>query len=190
MNTLSKYLEDNFDFFLQKHKWRIDSDSDILFSMVNDQNTGIKFYNNGDSMFLTNKTSSEVVGFKIPPNSDIPAKIICALNGDIVLDAKQGDIVLRGMNIRIEGIDGLGGEVTINSSKTIQFGAPNVKVQSDGNVIMTAASTISTAAGTNEKHGEIANEDTTGTDLLQASFFGKILTAIKKFKTFFESKCG
>jgi hypothetical protein len=189
MNTLSKELEE-FNFILQKHKWRIDSDNDILFSLITEHNTGIKFYNNGDSLFITDNTSSEVVGLKLPPNSDIPAKIIHAANGDIVLDAKQGDIVLRGMNIRIEGIDGLGGEVTINSSKTVQIGAPNVKVQSDGIITMTAASTISTAAGSNEKHGEIANEDTTGTDFLQASFFGKILTAIKKFKAFFNSICG
>lgn len=190
MNTLSKEFEEQFNFLLQKHKWRLDSDGDILFSLVLNNNTGIKYFNNGDSLFITDNTSSEVVGLKLPPNSDIPAKIIHAANGDIVLDARQGDIVLRGMNIRIEGIDGLGGEVTINSSKTVQIGAPNVKVQSDGNISMTAASSFSAAGGSLMSHGEYTNETTAGTDFLKASFFGKILSAIQKFKDFFNSICG
>ena len=186
---LSKELED-FNFILQKHKWRIDSNSNILFSLITENDTGFIFASNGNSLFTTDRTSTEVVGRDIPANSDIPAKIIHALNGDIVLDAKQGDIVLRGMNIRIEGVDGLGGEVTINSSKTVQIGAPNVKVQSNGSITMTAASTISTAAGSNEKHGEIANVETNGTDAIQHSCFGQILAAIKRFKDFFSSICG
>lgn len=190
MNTLSKEFEEQFNFVLQKHKWRLDSDRDKLFSLLTEDNTGIQFFRNGDSLFITDKTSTEVVGKNIPPNSDIPAKIIHAVNGDIVLDAKQGDIVLRGLNIRIEGIDGLGGEVTINSSKTVQIGAPNVKVQSDGNVNMTAASSFSAAGGSLMSHGEYTNETTAGTDILQASFFGKILSAIKRFKDFFNSICG
>jgi hypothetical protein len=189
MNTLSKELEE-FNFVLQKHRFRIDSNSDILFSLLNEDNTGISFFRNGDSLFITNNTSTEVVGLKVPPNSDIPAKIIHAVNGDIVLDAKQGDIVLRGMNIRIEGVDGSGGEITINSSKTIQMDAPNVKVQSQGNITMSAASSFSAAGGSNMIHGEITNEQTTGTDFLQSSFFGKILSAIKRFKDFFNSICG
>ena len=187
MNNLN--LED-FNFVLQKHKWRIDSNSDITFSLLTENNTGIQFFRNGDSLFITDKTSTEVVGSKLPPNSDIPAKIIYAHNGDIVLDAKQGDIVLRGMNIRIEGIDGLGGEVTINSSKTVQIDAPNIKVQSQGNITMSAASSFSAAGGSYADHGEFTNEKTAGTDFLQASFFGQILSAIKKFKDFFNSICG
>lgn len=189
MNTLSKELEE-INFVLQKHKFRIDSSSTILFSLTLENNCGIFFASNGNSYFTTDNTSTEVVGRKLPADSDIPAKIIRAENGDIVLDAIQGDIVLRGLNIRIEGIDGLGGEVTINSSKTIQIGSPNIKVQSDGNVTMTAASSMSNAGGFTESHGEITNEQTTGTDFIQASFFGKILSAIKKFKNFFNSICG
>ena len=190
MNTITTQTLKDINFVLQKHKWRIDSNDDILFSLITESNTGIKFYSTGDSIFTTDNTSSEVVGRNIPPNSDIPAKIIHALNGDIVLDARQGDIVLRGMNIRIEGTDGLGGEITINSSKTVQIGAPNIKLQSDGNITMTSASSISAGGGFTESHGEITNEQTTGTDFLQASFFGKILSAIKKFKEFFNSICG
>ena len=189
MSNLSDDLE-QFNFVLQKHKFRIDSSSDLPFSLITDDNSGIIFTSEGNSFFTTDNTSTEVVGKNIPPDSDIPAKIIRAINGDIVLDANQGDIVLRGLNIRIESIDGLGGEITMNSSKTIQMNAPNMKLQSEGKVSITAANSLSVVGGSKESHGEITNEHTTGTDLLQSSFFGGILSALKKFKEFFSSLCG
>ena len=188
MNTLSKELE-QFNFVLQKHKWRIDSNNGIDFSLITDSNSGIKFLSDGRCLFTTNTTSQETVGWKLPPNCCVPAKIIQAQNGDIVLDALQGDIVLKGMNIRIEAVDGLGGEVTINSSKIVQIGAPIVNTQSDKCTI-TGTISASVVGGSTETHGVIANDHSTGTDILQASFFGKILSAIKRFKDFFNSICG
>ena len=41
------------------------------------------------------------------------------MGGNIVIDAKDGDIILKGLNIRIEGQDG-SGEVTITAPKQIQ----------------------------------------------------------------------
>jgi hypothetical protein len=195
MNTLSKEIEEQFNFILQKHKWRLDSNYDLLFGLILDNNTGIKYFSNGDSMTITNKTSTEVVGVQSPenggiiPNSSIPAKIIHAFNGDIVLNAEQGDIVLKGRNIRIEGVDGLGGEVTINSSKIVQISAPIVNAQSDKCTI-TGSISASIAGGSTETHGVIANDHSTGTDAIQASFFGQIISAIKRFKDFFDSICG
>jgi hypothetical protein len=188
MNTLSKELE-LFNFVLQKHKWRIDSDEDLQFSLITNSNCGIMFVSNGNSLFTTDATSTEVVGRIVEPNSNIPAKIIRAINGDIVLLAEQGDIVLKGRNIRIEGVDGLGGEVTINSSKIVQISAPIVNAQSDKCTI-TGTISASVVGGSTETHGVIANDHSTGTDILQASFFGQILSAIKRFKDFFNSICG
>jgi hypothetical protein len=188
MNTLSKELQD-FNFVLQKHLFRIDSDSELHFSILTDNNCGIIFGSNGNSLFTTDGTSTEVVGRTIAPNSDIASKRICAINGDIVLDAKNGDIVLKGMNIRIEGVDGMGGEVTINSSKIVQITSPISNIQGDKFTVATTNS-ASIAGGYVETHGENSNENSTGTDFLQSSFFGKILSAIKKFKKFFESICG
>ena len=41
------------------------------------------------------------------------------MGGNIVIDAKDGDIILKGLNIRIEAQDG-SGEVTITAPKQIQ----------------------------------------------------------------------
>lgn len=188
MNKFSKELQE-LDFVLQKHKFRISSDSTCTFSLLTDNNSGLEFFENGNSIFITDKTSTEVVGRKIAPASDIPAKMIYALNGDIVLDARQGDIVLRGLNIRIEGTDGLGGEVTINSSKIVQIGAPTTNIQGD-NLTVSTSSRVSLGSGTVETHAEVSNEATAGSDFIRSSFFGKILSAIKRFNKFFESKCG
>ena len=52
-----------------------------------------------------------------------PAKIIRAKNGDIIIEAMSGEIVLRGKNIRIEAIDGKG-EVTVTSTSQIALNSP------------------------------------------------------------------
>lgn len=187
MSTLGNDLED-FNFILQKHKFRIDSSDDVSFSLLMDKVIGIKFKSNGDLDVTTDKTFKEVVGKKIEAFSNIPAKIIYAENGDISLEAKTGNIYLRGLKVIIDGVDGLGGEVIINSSKNFQVDAPIVSIQSDK---FTAAATISSsvAGGSIETLGQFANESATGTDEEKASFFGRILSAIKKFKEFFDSSC-
>lgn len=187
MSTLGKDLED-FNFILQKHRFRIDSSDDVAFSLLMDNISGIKFKSNGDLDVTTDKTFKEVVGKKIEAFSRVPAKITQAENGDIVLEAKTGSIYLRGLKVIIEGVDGLGGEVIINSSKNFQVDAPIVSIQSDK---FTAASTISSsvAGGSIETLGQFANESATGTDEEKASFFGRILSAIKKFRKFFDSSC-
>jgi hypothetical protein len=177
----------------QKHKFRIDSSDKekIDFSVLTDAGAGLTFESNGNTNFYTNNESREIVGRKIqkPPGTCIPAKLIQAKGGDIFLEAEQGDIYLRGRNIFIVAKDALGGEVVIDSNKIIQMNAPVVNTQAE-NVTTVASGTLNLGAGAITKNGEIINEDTTGTDEIKASFFGKILSGLKKFKKFFNSKCG
>ncbi len=177
----------------QKHKFRIDSSDKekIDFSVLTDAGAGLTFESNGNTNFYTNNESREIVGRKIqkPSGACIPAKLIQAKGGDIVLEAEQGDIYLRGRNIFIVATDALGGEVVIDSNKIIQMNAPVVNTQAE-NVTTVASGTLNLGAGAITKNGEIINEDTTGTDEVKASFFGKILSGLKKFKEFFNSKCG
>lgn len=190
MNTfISKELND-LDFILQKHKFRIDSTSDLYFSLVTDSNCGIIFTGDGKSYFVTDTTSTEVVGGKLDPVKDkgAPGKHIQAINGDIVLEAKNGNIVLRGKNIKIDALDSAGGQIVIDSSKIIQTNAPITRMQGD-NITLAASNNVSVAGGTADLHGQMSHTNTTGTDIVKASFFGKILIAIEKFKDFFNSIC-
>lgn len=185
---ISTDLKD-FEFILQKHKFRIDSNADVYFSLLMDNNCGIVFSETGNTIFSTDKTYTEVVGRDNPPNTGVPSKMIRAINGDIVLDARNGDIVLRGANIRVEGNDPEGGAVIISSTKNFQVNAPITNVQGTS-VTIAGEMCAAVTGGYAEQHGEISNEHTKGTDFLKSSFFGKILTAITKFKEFFNSTCG
>ena len=155
----------------QKYKFRIGSTPQAEFSVLTDGGAGISLDGNGNTRFHTNKTSIEVVGEKIdvPPGSCVPAKIIRAKNGDIVLDAEQGDIYLKARNITIVATDALGGEIILNSNKIVQINAPVVNTQAE-NVTTAASGTLNLGAGALTKNGEIINEDTTATDEEKASW--------------------
>lgn len=180
---------DFYNFILQKHKFRIDSNKDVYFGLSTDEHDGIRFFSDGRVVFNCSNIFTEVVGRKVEPHSGIPAKIIRAENGDIVLEALNGDIVLRGANIRTEAVDALDGEITLNASRIVQLSAPTINGQGD-NITLAASNVISTAGGTNEQYADVSTEQATGTDIFKTSFFGKILSAIKKFEEFFKSTCG
>jgi hypothetical protein len=193
MNTTTSNEFDFYQFVLQKHKFRIDSGLNVkgekvIFGLTLDNQQGITFLESGDSRFTVDKTSTETVGRKIAGYSHIPAKIIKAKNGDIVLDADHGDIILKGANIRIIANDGLGGEITINSSGIIQIDAATLKAQTTNSTIA-ATNQLNIAGGSLGNHGEIIVESSTASDFVNASFFGKILSTIKKFENFFKTNC-
>jgi hypothetical protein len=183
--------QDLFEFILQKHRFRLDSNPNVYFSLLMDNNCGIQFLNNGNVQLTADNGYIEVLGEKIKttPGACNPAKIIYAKNGDIILDALNGDIVLRGSNIHIESTDPSGGEIVIRSNKTVQIDSSNTNIQGD---TLSVASTLSSAiaGGFKESHGEINNESTAGTDIIKSSYYGKILSAIKRLKDFFNSICG
>jgi hypothetical protein len=191
MNTTTSNEFDFYQFVLQKHKFRIDSglkvkNEVVIFGLTLDNQQGISFLESGNSLFTVDKTSTEVVGRKLKGFSGNIAKIIQAKNGNIVLDAEHGDIILKGANIRITSVDGLGGEVTISSSGIVQINTPTLKAQTT-NTTIAAANQLNTAGGSLGTHGEMIVETCTATDFQNASFFGKILSTIKNFQNFFKS---
>lgn len=173
-------------------RFSIDSTDEAHLWITTDCGGGLVFSSNGNSIFTTYNSSIECVGFKLKPDGITPpppAKIIHAWNGDIVLDAKQGDIVLRGKNIKIFATDSAGGQVIIDSSKLFNVSAPNTKISGDYCTISGSAD-ISTMSGTGSNHGEIIHETSSGTAAVKSSLLGRILSIIEKVKKFFESPCG
>jgi hypothetical protein len=130
----------------------------------------------------------EVLGRKLDKKSGVPAKWVYAENGDIVLDARNGNIVLRAQNIQLHAVDALGGQITLDASKIVNISSPIFNATSDY-AHLSCAANIDIVGGSSGIHGEFANENTKGTEETDTSFFGKILTGIKKFKKFFKSNC-
>ncbi len=147
---------------------------------------GINMYKNGNCDFAINGTLKEVSGFNVKSGH---ARIIEAVNGDIHILAKNGTITLEARNIRLKGVDGIEGEITLQASKQVHMDAPIVGGQ--GTNITLAASQSSSIAGGASAEVTASGQVTTssGTDADSSSFLGQILQAIKRFKNFFSSIC-
>ena len=67
-----------------------------------------------------------------PINYILPAKQINCRKGDIVLDAENGDIILRGQNIRFNAVGGKqDGVLTIKAKRSIDVDTSALRVQSE-----------------------------------------------------------
>lgn len=159
----------------------------IDLSCTTDKGQGVIMYENGNCDFVVNATSKEVVGHNIESDKT-PAKIIDAVNGNIHLRAKNGTIILEAANIRIVGVDGIGGEVTIQSSKIVSIEGPTISTQSSGDTNIVAAKSAN-VVGTSGVDITASAQTTrsSGVDSDSSSILGQLLQAITKFKKFWES---
>ena len=67
-----------------------------------------------------------------PINYCLPAKQINCRKGDIILDAENGDIILRGQNIRFNAVGGKqDGVMTIKAKRSIDVDTSALRVQSE-----------------------------------------------------------
>ena len=67
-----------------------------------------------------------------PINYILPAKQINCRKGDIILDAENGDIILRGQNIRFNAVGGKqDGVLTIEAKRSIDVDTSALRVQSE-----------------------------------------------------------
>ena len=160
----------------------------IDYCIATDNNQGLIFCQNGDLLTRNKASSHELCGTHLTDDTT-PAKTIDAANGDIHIRAKNGTIILEAANIRLVGVDGKGGEITLQASKQVHMDAPTVGAQ--GTNITLAASQSSSIAGGGSVEVTASGQVTTssGTDTDSSSFLGQILQAIKKFKEFFNSIC-
>lgn len=158
----------------------------IDYGVTTDGGNSIFLQKDGKKAEYTPSTSYELVGDKC--NDDEPGKIILAKNGNIHLEAQNGDIILKAKNIRIVAEDG-SGEVTINSGKIIEIRAPSIK-EAGTNVTVTAPGNMETFVGTKSGSAQIQNQDGSSSDLLQGSFLGEIFSGLQGLKKFFQDCFG
>tara|TARA_B100002019_G_scaffold40602_2_gene33994 strand:+ start:10217 stop:10777 length:561 start_codon:yes stop_codon:yes gene_type:complete len=152
------------------------------FGVLTGNAQGYVWFKDGVSRQRTLKTSIDVCGKRCA--KDEPAKLIQAENGAIILEAEFGDIVLKGRNVRIEAT-AEDGEVTITSGKHIYLKASITNIK--GTTVNCLASHELRLAGQfiNMNAG-ITNEVGQLTDFVRASFLGKLMIGLTRFKEFLE----
>jgi hypothetical protein len=152
----------------------------VDFSIITDYGQGFEYRVDGVKLDHCNAQSYEECGRDVKTGT--PAKIIRAKRGDIVIEALDGDIILRANNIRIQAKDG-NGEVTINSTKQIALNSPIVNAKSS-NLNLVASNSASIAAQATDTVGNIQNTQAASVDIGQASLLGKLLGVLTKFRKF------
>ena len=152
----------------------------IDYSVTTDTNQGFQYTVNGTKFDACDGTSYETCGFK--GQDKIPAKVLRGVKGDIIIEALDGDIILKGRNIRIVST-GADGEVTINSLKNTTIKSPITNL--DGtNVNVSAKQALGLGGGSTEIFGKMSESQVKGTDIILEPINAFLSGAIKWLKLF------
>lgn len=147
----------------------------IDIQIVTDNAQGFEYTQDGYKHDVTHKTSTEVCG--VDSKKDEVAKAIYAKGGNIIIDAQDGDIILRGLNIRIQAMDG-SGEITLTAPKQIQERSPIINMKGS-KVNMIATNSAIVAAQTTDIRGNIAENSSSGSEDQQGGIMSKIFAFIQ-----------
>ena len=97
----------------------------------------------GKAVLYTPGLSMEVLGegLKVRDAGDVsmlPAKIIKCKRGDIIIEAENGDITLRGRNINIDANGGdQGGQFNMKATRVATIDSPDIRLQGEKILIKT-----------------------------------------------------
>ena len=149
-------------------------------SMYTDEGQGWAYYKDGMHKQVCNGTSYDLSGDRLDEGDY--AKIISASNGHIMLDAQDGDIILKGRNIRLRATDA-DAEITLQSNKHISLDASITNIK--GTMInVLATKDLTLGANFIELTGGVGVEAGTQSDMFQGNFLGKIFKWLDKFGDF------
>lgn len=152
------------------------------YAVFTDNGQGFQFTTDGEHIQVTNKTSYDLSG--VDGKDGIPGKVIRVQRGDIVIEAMDGDIILRGKNVRVVAQDGAG-EVTVVSGKHFSVNAP-VQSMKGGTSNTVMSNSASTGAQTTDTTGNMQNTQSSGVEQSQSSILSQLLGIVTKFKQFLE----
>lgn len=158
----------------------------IDYSFTTDNGQGVEYTTDGMKFDLCNKTSYELSGADCQEGE--PAKIIRTFNGDIIIEALDGDVIIKGRNIRFVASDAKG-EITMNAASQVATTAPKITVKGT-NVDTVATATAAVAGNFVDSTAGVSKSDSVATDATQGSFLGGLIKAIQKFKKWLECAPG
>lgn len=157
------------------------------YCLTTDTKQGIHIYKKG-CMKIGANNSIELRTDTKPKNTDVAITLSSEI-GNIVIEAKNGDVVLKGKNVQIESTDA-SGIVSITSKKTTKLDAPRIDI--DGtNVSVLASSEVKVLGAYTTIHGGIGMEMSEGHEaILNGSLLSKIINGLEDIKKFFKAPCG
>lgn len=157
------------------------------YCLTTDTKQGIQIYKQGNMKIGANK-SIEIRSGSKSKNTDASITLTSEY-GNLVIEATNGDVVLKGKNVQIEATDAKG-VVFIKSAKFIKTDAPRVDIQGT-NVSVLASSEATFFGAFTKMHGEIGMEMTEGHEaILNGSLLSRIINGLEEIKKFFKSTCG
>ena len=155
---------------------------------------GFGFYENGVHKMVASNFSIEVVGSnnkKTPlDGSDVysPAKIIFAENGDIVLEAIAGDLILKGNNVYIkaDGSEQGEGRIEINANDDLICEGKDISIVGTSNARFAAYGDVVVGGkvSTNINGGMTSIAEQSSFDFLGSIITGDIFSPSKFLDTF------
>ena len=148
------------------------------YSLITDEKQGIAWYKSGLQKLVVNGCSYETVGIRGKENE--PSKIICAAYGNILIEAQDGDIILKGRNIRFDA----SAELTMNGSEQIYIGKTPILNLDASNTNILGTKNLSLGGNFIEVSGGSSVDVGTQTDKLQGGFLGALIGAFDRFKDF------
>lgn len=165
----------------------------ILYGVLTKDGDGYTINDKGVHKQKIAVTSQEVCGVALRKQTSKaidPAKLIQAINGDIILDAQNGDIILKGKNVRIYA-DGASpdGDVVIQASKVVEItakkdfivNASKVRVAGSNSTTIIGKNyldmqglNVAASSSADQGFSEVANALFKSNKLYQAAFNGKL----------------
>ena len=151
------------------------------YSVYTDEYQGIAWYKNGLQRLVVNGCSYETVGVgqNGEQKNDQYAKIICAAQGNILIEAQDGDIIFKGRNVRTFATD----ELTLVSDDKMKIDCSILHLTGTNTNIL-GTQRLSMAANFVETEGGASVESGTNTDAIKCGFLGMIMKGITRFKKF------
>jgi len=152
------------------------------YSMVTDTSQGLHYAANGNKFDNCNASSIEVCGQNCDETSF--AKTIKAKNGNILIEALSGEIVLKANSIRLVARDAQG-EITLTANTQVHVDSPIINEKGTiSNSFMSNSKSI--AANATDVVGGIQMTAGVTTDILKGTFLGGVMKALAKFKKWLE----
>jgi len=151
------------------------------FAIATDENQGIQFYKNGHAKFVSNKSLEVTSGIR-QESENAFSIMFNAKSGHIELKALNGDLILKGANVKISATDA-DGDVWIDSKKTVTIDGPEVEVKGT-KTRLTGKQNMNIQGGTTEVYAETgAVMIGSGQDLITSpSLIDKLLNFLTRAK--------